>query len=165
MSKREVRQSCRMGLRRANLGGFLYLLISALILSLLPRAAFAAEKSSPIQTETVLQTTTAWDGSAYKAYPDGKPQLTVLKITIPPHTTMPWHTHPMPNAAYLVSGELTVEKMDGSAKQHFVAGQAVPETVDTAHRGVTGDKPVELIVFYAGALDMPLSKPAAPSTK
>lgn len=143
----------------------MYLLISALILALLPNAAFAAEKASPIQVETLLQTTTSWDGSAYKAYPDGKPQITVVKITIAPHTTMPWHTHPMPNAAYILSGELTVEKMDGSASHHFVAGQALPETVDTAHRGVTGDKPVELIVFYPGVPDMPLSKPVPSSAK
>jgi quercetin dioxygenase-like cupin family protein len=165
MNEMELRQSCRMRLHRASIGGLLHLLISALILSLLPHAAFAAEKSSPIQVETVLQTITAWDGSTYKAYPGGQPQLSVLKITIPPHTSMPWHTHPMPNVAYILSGELTVEKMDGSAKQHFVAGQAIPETVDTAHRGVTGDKAVELIVFYSGALDMPLSKPAAPPAK
>jgi quercetin dioxygenase-like cupin family protein len=143
----------------------MYVLVSALLLTLLPHAVFAADKSSPIQVETLLQTTTAWDGSEYKAYPEGKPQLTVVKIKIAPHTTMPWHMHPMPNVGYVLSGEITVEKMDGSARRHFVAGQAIPETVDTAHRGVTGDSPVELIVFYPGVPDMPLSKPAPAPTK
>jgi quercetin dioxygenase-like cupin family protein len=71
---------------------------------------------------------------------------------------MKWHTHPMPNAAYIVSGEITVEEPGGKEKQHFVAGQVVPETVATVHRGVTGDQPVVLIVFYAGVKGMPLAE-------
>jgi hypothetical protein len=31
----------------------------------------------------------------------------------------------------------------------------LPEMVGTVHRGWTGDAPVELIVFYAGAKGMP----------
>jgi len=30
--------------------------------------------------------------------------------------------------------------------------------VGELHRGITGDKPVELIVFYAGTKGMPLSQ-------
>lgn len=135
-------------------------LISALMLWLVTTVAPAQSAPSGIHAETLLQTSKAWDGSPYTAYPKGRPQITVLKITIPAHTTLPWHTHPMPNVGYILSGELTVEKQDGSAKQHFVAGQVVPETVDTIHRGVTGDKPVELIVFYPGTPGMPLSQPA-----
>jgi quercetin dioxygenase-like cupin family protein len=70
---------------------------------------------------------------------------------------MKWHTHPMPNAAYIVSGEIAVEQPGGIRKQHFVAGQVVAETVNTLHRGVTGDQPVVLIVFYAGVKGMPLA--------
>jgi quercetin dioxygenase-like cupin family protein len=114
--------------------------------------------SHTIHVETLLETTTAWDGSSYKAFPQGKPQITILKITIPAHTTMDWHSHPMPSVGYILAGELTIEKQDGSAKQQFTAGQAVPETVDTMHRGITGDKPVELVVFYAGTTGMPLSQ-------
>ena len=66
----------------------------------------------------------------------------------------------MPNAGYVLSGELTLEKADGVTK-HFVAGQAITETVDCIHRGVTGEAPVVLIVFYAGAPGLPLSQPAS----
>ena len=120
--------------------------------------AGAAENPPPIQVETLTQTNSAWDGTPYKAYPSGQPQITVLKITIAPHTTMKWHTHPMPNAAYVLSGEITVEKKSDGSKKHFVAGQAVTETVDSVHRGVTGSEPVELIVFYAGKPGLPLSQ-------
>ena len=84
--------------------------------------------------------------------------LTVLRITIPPKTALPWHTHPMPNAAYVVSGELLVEKRDGGAIRQLVAGDVLPEMVGSVHRGVTGDKGVVLIVFYAGTKGMKLAE-------
>lgn len=56
--------------------------------------------SATIQTTELLQTSEAWNGTPYTAYPAGKPQLTVMKMTIPPHTSLPWHSHPMPNMAY-----------------------------------------------------------------
>jgi quercetin dioxygenase-like cupin family protein len=66
----------------------------------------------------------------------------------------------MPNAAYILSGELTLERKRDGKKQHFAAGQAVSETVDTPHRGITGDEPVIVIVFYAGIAGTPLNSPA-----
>jgi quercetin dioxygenase-like cupin family protein len=110
-----------------------------------------------LEVETLIQSTSSWDGTPYKAYPTGRPQITVLKITIPPHTTMKWHSHPMPNAGYILSGELTIEKKDGT-KKHFVAGQAVSETVDSIHRGITGAVPLVIIVFYPGTPGLPVSK-------
>ncbi|QYD73694.1 cupin domain-containing protein [Paraburkholderia edwinii] len=115
------------------------------------------QASSGIKVETLLKTTKSWDGTPYKGYPSGSPQLSVLKIEIPAHSVLPWHTHPMPNAGYVVSGEITVEKKDGE-KQTVKAGQVLPETVGSVHRGVTGDSPVTLIVFYAGTEGMPLSQ-------
>src|ERR1700737_2240451 len=90
-----------------------------------------ANGQSPIQSETLLSSTSSWDGVPYEAYSSGQPQLSVLKITIPPHTQMKWHTHPMPNAAYVLSGELTVEKKEGGATKILTAGQVLPEMVNT----------------------------------
>ena len=132
------------------------LTVAALLASSLPTYAAADNASSPIKTETLIQSTSAWDGTPYKAYPTGQPQITILKITIAPHTTMKWHTHPIPEAGYVLSGEFTIETKDGS-KKHFVAGQAVAETIDSVHRGVTGAEPVVLIVFYSGTPGQPLS--------
>jgi quercetin dioxygenase-like cupin family protein len=116
------------------------------------------ENQPTIQSETLLQSSSSWDGEPYTTYPAGRPELSVLKITIPPHTQLDWHTHPMPNAGYILSGALTVEKKEDGKTQRFTAGQVVAETVDALHRGVTGDAPVTLIVFYAGIEGMPLSK-------
>jgi quercetin dioxygenase-like cupin family protein len=57
----------------------------------------------------LLQRTASWNDVRYKAYPTGQPQLTTVRITIPAHSALPWHTHAMPNAAYLLSGHLTVD--------------------------------------------------------
>ncbi len=65
----------------------------------------------------------------------GQPQITVQKIQVPAHSSLPWHTHSMPIAGYVVSGELTVEKTDGE-KKTVRAGQVLPETVGSVHRGV-----------------------------
>jgi len=135
-------------------------LVKILMVGLLAAAFSTVMGQQPgVQFETLTQTTKAWDGTPYKAYPTGQPEITVLKVTLAPHTTMKWHEHPMPNAAYVLSGEITAETKDG-AKKHFTTGQVIPETVDIVHRGVTADEPVVLIVFYAGTPGMPLSKAA-----
>jgi quercetin dioxygenase-like cupin family protein len=107
--------------------------------------------------EQLLQTTQSWDGVKYAAYPTGQPEVTLIKISIPPHTTLDWHRHPMINVAYILSGSLTVEKRDSGKRKTLHAGQALAETVQTVHRGYTLNEPVELIVFYAGRPGLPLS--------
>jgi quercetin dioxygenase-like cupin family protein len=106
-------------------------------------------------SKVLLKTSQSWDGVSYDHYPEGQPELSVLKMVIPPHTTLPWHTHPMPNAGYVLSGNLTVESKDGRHHTTLHAGDVLPEMVGTVHRGSTGDTPVELIVFYAGAKGLP----------
>jgi quercetin dioxygenase-like cupin family protein len=132
-------------------------MIAALLASLIPYAAQAADTPSSIETETLIQSASSWDGTPYISYPAGRPQITILKITVAPHTTMKWHSHPLPIAGYILSGELTIEKADG-AKQHFVAGQAITETVNSVHRGITGAEPTVLIVFCPGTPGLPLSQ-------
>lgn len=129
-----------------------------LMVTLCPQVIVAADKNVDIKSETLLCSSSAWNGIPYKEYSKGAVELSVLRITIPPHSKLKWHTHPMPNAAYIVSGEITIEQQGVNKKRHFVAGQVVPETVNTLHRGITGDQPVVLIVFYAGVKGMPLAQ-------
>jgi quercetin dioxygenase-like cupin family protein len=65
----------------------------------------------------------------------------------------------MPNAAYVMSGEIRVETREGQTST-FKEGQIILETVAKPHRGVTLEQPVKLLVFYAGAAGMPLSERA-----
>ncbi|WP_339544934.1 cupin domain-containing protein [Pseudomonas sp. RA_35y_Pfl2_P32] len=111
-----------------------------------------------IERQVLLQSSASWDGSPYTAYPAGRPELTLLKLRIPANTTLDWHTHPMPNVAYILSGELTVEAKASGQVHLLKPGQTLAEMVDRAHRGTTGASPVELIVFYAGSPGIPLSE-------
>jgi quercetin dioxygenase-like cupin family protein len=136
---------------------YLTLLIALLSLSswLAPIGLCAGEPQ--IKVEQVLQTTQSWDSRPYTSYPTGQPQMTVLRITIPPNTALHWHRHPIISVGYVLSGHLTLEKKDTGERTILQAGQAVAETVQTTHRGFTTEEPVELIVFYAGQVGLPLT--------
>ena len=114
--------------------------------------------STEIKREILLQSSKSWDETPYTRYPDAAPELTVLKLMIPANTQLPWHTHPMPNAAYILSGELTIEDRRSGQSRRVKQGEALAEMVNITHRGVTGDEPVELVVFYAGSEGIPLAQ-------
>ena len=117
------------------------------------------KQADGIQHQELMRSDASWNGAAYGAYPEGVVEPVVVKITIPAHKELTWHTHPMPSFAYVLSGEITVEDDTGN-KKHFTAGEVMPETVHTVHRGFVGDQPAAFIVFYAATKGMPLSQPA-----
>jgi len=117
-----------------------------------------AAPTAAIERNVLLQSSASWDDTPYIAYPKTAPELSLLKLKIPANTVLDWHTHPIPNAAYILAGELTVESKDSGQVRRFKQGDAVAEMVNITHRGKTGDKPVELIVFYAGSQGIPLSE-------
>lgn len=131
------------------------LLIATAVLTL---SGCAVHKPQNVESHVLLKTTSAWDGTPYSAYPAGQPELTVLNIKIPANTALKWHQHPMPNAAYVVSGQLTVEARESGKSIILKPGDVLPEIVDKVHRGVTGSSAVELVVFYAGTPELPLSQ-------
>ncbi|EMH4163749.1 cupin domain-containing protein [Pluralibacter gergoviae] len=133
-------------------------LSTALIFSI-HAAAARADDAPSTKVEKLLETQQSWDGAYYKAYPRGVPQLTVLKITIAPGAALAWHKHPIPSAAYIQSGELTIEKKATGEKKVYHAGEVLAETVDTIHRGTSGKDGATLIVFYPGQKGIPLSIP------
>lgn len=112
----------------------------------------AASAAHAAESTTLLKTTRSWDGTAYPTYPSGQPQITVLRIVIPAHSTLAWHHHPVINAAYVLEGALTVEKRAQGAGStcSLTAGEVLPELVGQVHRGYTGEQAATLIVFYAG---------------
>src|SRR5215472_18851253 len=134
------------------------LLIATFAMTLLQRGSFEQDRPPSVQSRILLRSSSSWDGAPYRSYTSGQPELSILKITLAPHTQLEWHSHPIPNAAYLVSGELTLERKEDGKKQHFAAGQAVSETVNTFHRGIAGNEPVVLIVFYAGSPGVPITQ-------
>jgi quercetin dioxygenase-like cupin family protein len=117
----------------------------------------ASARDPHVMVDQLLQTTQSWDGNKYAHYATGQPQITILKISIPPHTALDWHEHPMISAAYVVSGEINLEIRGTRKRKAIQAGHALAESVATVHRGYTTKQPVELVVFYAGAVGLPLS--------
>ena len=130
-------------------------LVSTLSLWLIPALLEAREPQTEVQQ--ILQTTHSWEGTNYQSYPTGQPQLTVLRIKVPPNTALHWHHHPVISVGYVLSGDLTLEKKETGERTIVHAGQALAETVQTTHRGFTTKEPVELIVFYAGQVGVPIT--------
>jgi quercetin dioxygenase-like cupin family protein len=117
-------------------------------------------KVQPGQREVLLQTEKSWNGKPYTHYPAGTVQLTTLKVTLAPHTALPWHIHPFPNAVYVLSGTLTLHDKASGKTLVVHQGQAVGESVDDVHRGEAGDQPAVLIITYAGTPGVATSIPA-----
>ena len=108
----------------------------------------------------VAETASSWDGAPLPAYPAERPQVTILRATIPPHATLPRHTHAVVNAGVILRGELTVVS-DNGTERTFRAGEGIVELVGTVHYGENrGDGETEMVMFYAGTEGVPLSESA-----
>lgn len=131
------------------------LLLSILALGLV----FCHSEDSPeVVVETLAKATTSWNDSILPSYPAGQPEITVLKIDIPPHTTLDLHQHPVINAGVLLKGQLTVVSDQGQTLT-MQAGDALIELVNTYHYGSnTGDETAQIIVFYAGIKDSAITE-------
>ena len=110
-----------------------------------------------IAVKELVKSNLSWDGNPLPAYPPGPPEISILRISIPPGAQLPVHRHPVINAGVLVSGELTVVTKDDKTL-HLKAGDPIVEVVDTWHYGRNdGAQPADIIVFYAGSPGTPLS--------
>ena len=90
-------------------------------------------------------------------YPKGKPEITILKIKIPPKTKLPLHKHPVINAGVLLKGTLTVVT-EKDEKLQLKAGDSIIEVVNKWHYGINeGNELAEIIVFYAGVKHSPIT--------
>ena len=123
-------------------------------------AAVHAQKIEAAKRVVLLQADGSWNGVAYTKYAAGRPQLTTLKVTLKPNTALPWHTHPMPNAGYILSGDLTLHDRASGVKHIYHAGQSFAESVNTEHRGEAGPKGAVLLITYSGVPGMPTTIPA-----
>jgi quercetin dioxygenase-like cupin family protein len=130
---------------------------AAALLTLLTTGSILALEAPGVQTVQLIRTTTSWDGGTLPAYPTGQPEVTILRITIPPGTRLPLHEHPVINAGVLLKGKLTVKTVKGETLR-LEAGDPIVEVTGKWHYGVNeGDGPAEIVVFYAGVQDMPIT--------
>ena len=109
------------------------------------------------EKKVVLKTTSTWDNTEYKDLKIKNPEVTVLKIIIDAGEALPMHKHDLVNVAYVNKGTLTVVS-ENNEEITLHEGESLPELVGKYHYGKnTGNKPVELIVFYIGEKGTPLS--------
>jgi hypothetical protein len=64
--------------------------------------ALLGAREPQIQVQQILQTTQSWDGASYQSYPIGQPQLTVLRIKVPPNTALHWCHPPVISVGYVL---------------------------------------------------------------
>jgi len=129
----------------------------AAALAVLASPALAAPHST-----TLLSTERTWNEAPVHYPCSARPQVTAVKVEIPAGEATPWHSHPVGNYAYVISGTLELELRDGTTHT-FKAGDAFAEVVDTAHRGkAVGAEPVVLVVWYTGEAEKPFTVAEAP---
>src|SRR5690606_6099222 len=105
----------------------------------------------------LVNTTHSSHGAPLPASPHTAPEITMLRITVPPRSQLPMHSHPVINAGYLVAGELVVHTADGETL-HMAAGDPIVELVNKPHYGSNpGSEPAVIVVFYAGTAGTPLT--------
>jgi quercetin dioxygenase-like cupin family protein len=123
---------------------------------------YALEVTPAVKVTPLLRTTTSWDGAPI-AYPRGPAEITGMIIELAVGGETGWHEHPVPSFALVLEGTLEVTLRDGR-KNLLSAGQALVEVVDTAHNGRNvGDRPVRLVVFYAGEAGKGLTRMLTPT--
>ena len=129
----------------------------AVCLTLLLSGNSWALDDGAVTVDVLAKTTSSWNGEALPSYLTGQPEVTILKISIPPHIQLPLHQHPVINAGILLKGELTVLTQEGKTL-HLKAGDPIVEVVNTWHYGINeGNGPAEIIVFYAGVQGKPIT--------
>ncbi len=123
---------------------------------LLACPAFAYDLAG-IEVKTLVRAGSSWDGAVLPPYLQGEPEITILRITIPPQAILPLHKHPMINAGVMLRGTLKVTT-DMGKTLILGEGDALIEVVDTWHTGKNeGMEPAEIIVFYTGITGKPIS--------
>jgi quercetin dioxygenase-like cupin family protein len=128
-----------------------------------PRGAHATgsgnveNATADIDVTVLAKTTKSWDGGQLPPYPSGRPEITILRIRVQPGVSLAMHKHSVINAGVLIEGRLTVVAEDG-ATLHLNAGDGIVELVDKWHYGRNdGETPADIIVFYAGTADDPVT--------
>ena len=104
-----------------------------------------------IKTTELIRTSESWDGAMLPDFPQGQPELRVIRLDFPVGAKTGWHHHTVVNYGIVQQGNLTIVCQDGSERT-FHEGEPLVEVIGTIHRGENrGKKPVILNMFYFSA--------------
>ena len=131
-----------------NIIPFIYFFVGTLVL---PQPSFAEEK---IEVIPLIQSSEGLSGKNFN-YPDGKPELRLLKVYIPAGMKTPIHTHPSPMLIHVTKGRL--KHVRGEEIKFFKAGDAFIESNNGNAHYVknVGKKPAVLHVGVVSVVGMP----------
>ena len=131
-----------------NIISFIYLLVGTLVL---PQPSLAEEK---IKVISLIQSSEGLSGKKFN-YPDGKPELRLLKVKIPAGLKTPIHTHPSPMLIHVTRGRL--KHVRGEEINFFKAGDAFIESNNGGPHYVKniGKKPAILHVGVVSVVGVP----------
>ena len=84
---------------------------------------------------------------------DGK-EIIVSRVSIPPHTELPWHWHPGEEFFYVIEGSVTLKRR-GEPDLLTGTGDAQNIAARVIHTGSTGEQGAELVIFRVHAAGEP----------
>ena len=127
---------------------FCFLFIGTLAL---PKPSLAEEK---IEVIPLIQSSEGLNGKNFN-YPDGKPELRLLKVMIPAGLKTPIHTHPSPMLIHVTRGRL--KHVRGEEINFFKAGDAFIESNNGGPHYVknVGKKPAIVHVGVISVVGIP----------
>ena len=70
----------------------------------------------------------------------------ISRVTLPPHSTLPKHTHPGEEFAYVLEGKVTLWQ-DGKDEIVFKAGEVGKVPLNQVHTAITAEEGATILVF------------------
>ena len=115
------------------------------VLACLYSANGNAAAPPPVQADNLLRESIAGV--------EGK-EIVVSRVSLPPHTELPWHWHPGEEFFYVIEGSVTLKRR-GEPDLPTGAGDAQNIAVRVIHTGSTGEQGAELVIFRVHAAGEP----------
>ena len=73
-------------------------------------------------------------------------EVIISRVTLPPHSTLPKHTHPGEEFAYVLEGKVTLWQ-DGKDEIVFKAGEVGKVPLNQVHTAITAEEGATILVF------------------
>ncbi len=85
-----------------------------------------------------MGTSKTLEGDSF-SYPEGVSELRLYRVSFPPGTGFPLHTHPMPLTGYIQQGKIALVK-PGGKKYVFLSGESfvIADQNPRSHHGECG---------------------------
>ena len=104
-----------------------------------------ATEPPPVQADNLLRESIAGV--------EGK-EIIVSRVSLPPHTELPWHWHPGEEFFYVIEGSVTLKRL-GEPDLLAGTGDAQNIAARVIHTGSTGEQGAELVIFRVHAAGEP----------